>query len=180
MSNSALMTSLPDAVRVAFYGSLFAMAAVDHEVDREEWALIFEQLDTEGLSPEAELKIKNFMLVPPDMETCLRDLAGAELYFRLGTMINLVDVAYADSVVVDTEANALLMAQEYLQVSDAERRAIEGFIQDLCRIRHRGRGDKAAQGAVRRSVEKLLEAGIPLKAVSFSSAFLYEPSLKYL
>lgn len=169
---------LPEPLRVAFYGSLFAMAAIDQGVDQEEWALIFEQLNTEGLSQEGQLKMQSFILTPPALSDCLEVLAGAEEAVRFGTLINLIDVALADDFLADSEARALDQARARLGVDEIQMDAMREFIQALRRIRRKGRGDSAAVQAASVATERLYAAGIPAEAVRFSSTFLYEPSLE--
>src|SRR5215204_2518173 len=50
--------SLSEKQRVAFYGAMFAMAAADGQMQREELELIYETLDTEGLSEEARRRVR--------------------------------------------------------------------------------------------------------------------------
>ena len=45
--------SLSEEQRVAFYGAMLAMAAAEEPTQREELELIYETLDTEGLSEVA-------------------------------------------------------------------------------------------------------------------------------
>jgi uncharacterized tellurite resistance protein B-like protein len=175
----ALQTrTLPEPLRVAFYGALFAMAALDQGIDPEEWALIYDQLDTHGLSPAGEERLKGFILSPPRLLECLTFLGRAEEAVRFGTMINLLDVAYADERLADAEAEALDEAAAILLVDPFQVDAMKDFIDALRQIRRAGRGEGAALQAVRVATERLYAAGIPSEAVRFSSAFLYEPSLE--
>src|SRR4051812_10503691 len=44
------LTTLPEAQRAAFYGALFAMAAADGAIDKDELQQIFALLDLDGIS----------------------------------------------------------------------------------------------------------------------------------
>ncbi len=175
--NQNLLSSLSEEGVIAFYGALFAIAAVDQGVDVEEWTLIFEQLNTEELSEAAQTKMQSFLLMPPDLEKCLQDLTAATEPQRLGVMINLVDMAWADDILADNEKDALERAAAILHVDSIQLAAMVDFVKELRHIRHQGTGNAAAQQAVSIATERLYAANVSQDALRFSSAFLYEPSV---
>ena len=69
--------SLSEENSVAFYGAMFAMAAADAPMQREELELIYETLDTEGLSDEARRRLYAYAIEPPALQDCLRVLGDA-------------------------------------------------------------------------------------------------------
>ena len=60
--------ALPEQQQVAFYGTVFAMAGADDELVSEELTLIFETLDLDGLSPEAQRQVRAYTLDPPALD----------------------------------------------------------------------------------------------------------------
>ena len=105
-----------------------ADAATD--VDRRELFAIFELMEDEDeLSAEAQEELRGYAVNPPDLDACLETLADADEVLRYATMINLVEVALADNIVVDEEDAALDRAQERLDVDDEQRDEIERFIE---------------------------------------------------
>lgn len=125
------LSNLSDEQQLAFYGAMFAMSAVDDEIDRQELFAIFELLDGDALSAKAQEELRGYAVDPPDLDECLDKLAGADAALRYTAMINLVEVTLADEVVVDAEDVALDRAQETLDVDDEERDEIEAFVEKM-------------------------------------------------
>src|ERR687894_2639575 len=117
--------SLSENQRVAFYGALFAIAAADDQMQREELELIYETLDTEGISDEARRRLYAYAIEPPALQDCLQALSDASKSARHGLMLNLVEVALSDYLLSEPEREALTEAQRVLGISDEQRTAIE-------------------------------------------------------
>ncbi len=98
--------SLSEKQRVAFYGALFAMAAADGLMQREELELIYETLDTGGLSDEARRRLYAFAIEPPARQDCLQDLSDASEAARHGLMLNLVEVDVSEYLFSEPEREA--------------------------------------------------------------------------
>jgi len=162
--------ALPEEHRVAFYGTVFAMAAVDGEMSSEELALVFETLDIEGMDPKAQRKVRAYAVDPPDLADCLSKLRDSSRELRFGIMVTLMDVALADDVIVDEEGEALQAAAAVLEVSEVQLRAIERFTREVRRIRREGLGDNAAAEAMKSALSGLTAVGVPIAAVYFSGS----------
>ena len=122
---TADIEALPDDQQLAFYGAMFAMSGVDDDVDRRELFTIFEMLDGDRLSGEAQEELRSYAVDPPDLETCLDRLADTDEEIRCAAMLNLLEVALADDIVVDAEDEALDRAQQRLAISDQRRAELE-------------------------------------------------------
>ena len=103
--------TLSSEERVAFYGALFAMAAVDGQMSREELELIYETVDAEGLSEAARRRLYAHAIEPPALAICLRTLSDAPEAVRHGLMLNLVEVAVSDYLISEAEHEALTEAR---------------------------------------------------------------------
>src|ERR671917_236754 len=115
---------LPENQRVAFYGAMFAMAAADGQIQREELELIYETLDTEGLSEEARRRLYAYAIEPPALQDCLQTLSDAPESARHGLMLNLVEVAVSDYLLSNPERDALTQGQLTLGISNEQRTAM--------------------------------------------------------
>jgi uncharacterized tellurite resistance protein B-like protein len=110
--------SLSEKQRVAFYGALFALAAADSQMQREELELIYETLDTGGLSDEARRRLYAYAIEPPALQDCLQALSDASESARHGLMLNLVEVTVSDYLLSEPEREALTEAQRILGIGD--------------------------------------------------------------
>lgn len=114
------LSSLSEEQTLAFYGSLFAMSAVDRDMDEAESDLIFESLDLDRLSPDARRSVLGLAISPPALDACLRQLAGTDTEIRFGLMLNLVATALADDSLDVAEHAGLRHAQQVLGISDED------------------------------------------------------------
>jgi uncharacterized tellurite resistance protein B-like protein len=119
--------SLSEKQRVAFYGAMFAMAAADGQMQREELELIYETLDTEGLSEEARRRLYAYAIEPPALQDCLQALSDASESARHGLMLNLVEVAVSDYLLSNPEREALTQGQLTLGIGNEQRTAMEHY-----------------------------------------------------
>ncbi len=161
---------LPGEQRVTFYGALFAMAAIDGQVQREELELIYETLDTEGLSEEARRRLYAYAIEPPALRDCLQALGDAPKPVRHALMLNLVEVAVADYLLPEAEQEALADAQGVLGVNDEQRAAMERYAEEIRRIRERGIDDNHAADALKTAVSGMTAVGVPIAAVVYSGS----------
>lgn len=172
MANAFDIKTLPDDVRLAYYGAMFAIAAVDGEMDRDEIGLIFESLSQEGLSAPSKAKLRSFLLDPPPLGACLDILALGAPELRYGIMVALVDVAIADDIIVAEEKCALNDAQQRLKITPEQAAAIETFCREAKRIRERGLDDNIAAESLKHATSGLTAVGIPIAAVYFSGSVI--------
>ena len=162
--------SLSEKQRVAFYGAMFAMAAADGQIQREELELIYETLDTEGLSEEARRRLYACAIEPPALQDCLQTLSDAPESARHGLMLNLVEVAASDYLLSNPERDALTQGQLKLGISNEQRTAMEHYAEEVRRIRERGIDDNHAADVVKAAVSGMTAVGIPIAAVVYSGS----------
>jgi uncharacterized tellurite resistance protein B-like protein len=165
--------TLPEGQRVAFYGCLFALAAADRDIEKDEVAATFETLDTAGMSESARRRIHSFLLSPPPFEENLAVIAGgrsAEL--RYGLMLAMMEVALSDGDLTAEEKGLLQRAASRLSVTQDQLTAIEKFVREVQRIRNRGIADNYAFEALKSAMAGLGGVGVPLAAVYFSGAVI--------
>ena len=161
---------LSDEQRVIFYGALFAMAAIDDQIQREELELIYEVLETDGLSNEARSRLYAYAIEPPVLADSLGVFGDAPEAVRHALMLNLVEVAVADYLLTDPERAALSDGQRALGVNDEQRAAMERYAEEMRRIRERGIDDNYAADAIKSAVSGMTAVGIPIAAVVYSGS----------
>jgi hypothetical protein len=149
---------------------LFAMAAIDGSIDKDELKAIFEVVDFDGLSPDSQRVVRGYLLSPPGLAEALAPFREAEETFRFSLMVNLVEVAWANDVVAPEQCQALIEAQEILDVSNAQLVAIDGFVRKVRVVRTRGLNDNYAADVVKSAAAGLPAVGIPIAAVYFSGS----------
>jgi uncharacterized tellurite resistance protein B-like protein len=164
------LKSLSENQRVAFYGALFAMAAVDDQMQREELELIYETLDTEGVSDEARRRLYAYAIEPPALHDCLQALSDASESARHGVMLNLVEVAVSDYLLSNPEQGALAEAQRILGIGNEQRTAMQRYAEEVRRIREHGIDDNHAADAIKAAVSGMTAVGVPIAAVVYSGS----------
>jgi uncharacterized tellurite resistance protein B-like protein len=161
-------TALSMEDQKAFYGSLFAMAAADDTVEREEMELIFETLDLEGLDEEDRREVHGYLMDPPDFSECLEELRDTDEALRHGLVLNLIEVVIADDLTHEREEEYIAEAQEKLEVSDEQVEEMKNFAQEVKRIRERGIDDDHAKDALKEAAAGMAGVGVPVGAIAFS------------
>ena len=155
---------------LAFYGALFAVAAADGQMSREELELIYETLDTEGLSEAVRRRLHAYAIEPPALRDCLQALRGAPEAIRHGLMLNLVEVAVSDYLLSEAEHEALTEARMWLGISDEQRAAMVRYAEEVRCIRERGIDDNHAADAIKAAVAGMTAVGVPIAAVVYSGS----------
>jgi uncharacterized membrane protein YkvA (DUF1232 family)/uncharacterized tellurite resistance protein B-like protein len=165
MAQKSILDKIPESNRIAFYGALFAIAAADGSIDPKELSLILETADMQSLSSEARQQVQSYIVKPPQLEDCLKELTQANELLRLGLMFFLINVAWVDQLVKPDEEQALKMAQVELRISDQQFHAIEVFIHKIRKIHERGLNDKNAAKEIKEAIAQLKVGGIPLATI---------------
>ena len=111
------LSTISEDQRLAFYGCLFAMSAVDRDMDEAEDDRIFESLDRRGLSPEARKHVFQLAIQPPPLERGLIRFRESDAELRRALLLNLLDVVLADGIIEPGEHVGLHEAREILGVS---------------------------------------------------------------
>lgn len=163
-------TALSVEEQKAFYGSLFAMAAADDTVEREEMELIFETLDLEAFDEKDRREVHGYLMDPPDFKECLEELQDADEALRHGLVLHLIEVMIADDLTHEEEEEYIAEAQEKLDVSDEQVEEMKNFAREVKRIRERGIDDDYAADALKEATAGLVGVGVPVGAVAFSGS----------
>jgi uncharacterized tellurite resistance protein B-like protein len=166
------LAQVPEDERLALYGALFAIAAADGQIDKDEVELIFSMMDLEGMTEEGRRQAQSYIFNPPSLWDCLRKLSNADGRLRFGLMVNLVDTAWANDELHPNEEKAILLAQKELMVTDEQLQAIKDFVQKIREIRARGIDDAKAADAFKAAAAGLGAVGIPIAAVYFSGSVI--------
>ncbi len=165
--DSFSLKQLSDEQRVSFYGSLFAMATVDGQIQREELELIYEMLDTEDMSEQAQRQLYAYAIEPPVLEDCLKFLADAPETVRFALMLNLVEVTVADHLSLQQEENAIAYAQIVLGVNDEQVAAMKDAAEKIRYVRERGIDDNHAADVLKSAAAGLSAVGTPILVISY-------------
>lgn len=166
------LAALPEHQRVAYAGALYAVAAADGGLDKDELQLIIDLVDLEGLSPAGRRLVLGYVITLPALDDTLAPFVAAPETMRYALLLNLVEIAWANDL-LDPQQDALLStAQRALGVSDDQYRAIWRFMRDLRAIRLRGRNDAAAAQATKVAAAGLAAVGIPIAAVYVSGSVI--------
>lgn len=166
------LRSLPEASRAAFYGALFAMAALDGSIDKEELELIFDLLDLDGLSEGTRRAIQGYLIQPPALLDALQVFVHGDAAMRYGLMVNLIEVALANDLIAPEQREAITAAGLLLQVSPTQVEAIEQFVRRMRDLRLRGLDDSYAAEAAKQAAAGLSAVGVPIAAVYLSGSVI--------
>jgi hypothetical protein len=86
MSEKDIFATSSETELLAFYGSLFAIAAADGSVDIDELNLLFKTINLDKFSASAKAKIESYTATPPSLGDCLQTISQSEEPLRLGVM----------------------------------------------------------------------------------------------
>lgn len=172
MNETLDLAKVSESDCLAFYGALFSIATADGQLDKDEMELIFGMMDLEHMSEEGKRQVQFYVVNPPSLWNCLRQLSDADENLRFGLMVNLVDTAWANDELDPNEEKAILLAQQELRVTDEQLQAINTFIQKIREIRARGVDDNQAADAIKAAAAGLGAVGVPIAAVYFSGSVI--------
>ena len=174
----ALDQNLPDLSqvseehRLAYYGAMIAMAAVDGNMGRDELMLLLDVFESDVLDKETLKQLKGFLIEPPELSECLAVLGEGEESLRFGLTFQLVEIAFADDIIQPEEHEALEEAAQILQVSLEQLEAIINFVNEARRLEARGKNDKVATECLKQAAGGLASVGVPITAVYFSGSVI--------
>ncbi|MBD0309219.1 MAG: hypothetical protein ICV80_14230, partial [Microcoleus sp. T1-bin1] len=86
VSERDIFATSSESELLAFYGSLFAIAAADGSVDIDELDLLFKTINLDKFSDSAKAQIHSYTATPPSLGDCLQTLSHSEEPLRLGVM----------------------------------------------------------------------------------------------
>jgi hypothetical protein len=150
---------------------MFAIAAVDGTWGQDELEVIFQTINTNGLSERSRTTIWEYLVEPPVLTDCLTGFAASSEEARCAVMLYLIEVALADRILAASEDEALLQARTCLRISHQQIEAIEHYICNvgLVRARLRDYHSKATDGKVHYGMWLVAGLGLPAVAVYLSS-----------
>jgi uncharacterized membrane protein YkvA (DUF1232 family)/uncharacterized tellurite resistance protein B-like protein len=150
---------------LAFYGSLFAIAAADGSVDIDELNLLFKTINLNKFSDSAKAQIQSYTATPPSLGDCLQTLSQSQEPLRLGVMYFLITIALANNTLHPTESEAIQSAKKILAVSDLQIQAMQEFIADMKQIQEAAPKNNQASASFNTAVSQLKNKGIPLDLI---------------
>ncbi len=171
MSNFDLK-NVPQEQLVAFYGLIFAAAAADGHIDKEELIAIYESIDLEPLSTNNRQKVQSFLINPPSIEKCLNKLALAQDELRFAIVVGICEVILADDIIEPAEQEFLNKICRKLNINDEQKEAIINFVKEGRRIIREGLDDNTAEKVMKNAVSSLAAVGVPVAAVYFSGTVI--------
>ena len=171
------LSSLPEDQRVAFYGAMLAIAGVDGIFKRDELDLIFEIIDTAGLSENAKNTIWDYLVDTPMLTACFDRFSSSSAQVRCALMVYLMEIAFADQVLDISEDAALLQARRSLDISQQQIEAVERYICEGGLNRTRPSAYHEAATALKHGASVLTAVSIPATVLLYFSGAISGASL---
>ncbi|MEO6863663.1 MAG: DUF1232 domain-containing protein [Microcoleus sp.] len=166
MSEKDIFATSSETELLAFYGSLFAIAAADGSVDIDELNLLFKTINLDKFSASAKAKIESYTATPPSLGDCLQTISQSEEPLRLGVMYFLISIAWANNTLHPAESEAIQSAKKLLAISDLQIQAMQEFIADMKQIREAApQKNQQASASFNTAVSQLKSKGIPLDLI---------------
>ncbi|MCC3410327.1 MULTISPECIES: DUF1232 domain-containing protein [unclassified Microcoleus] len=165
MSEQDIFATSSETELLAFYGSLFAIAAADGSVDIDELNLLFKTINLDKFSDSAKAQIQSYTATPPSLADCLQTLSQSKEPLRLGVMYFLIGIALANNTLHPTESEAIQSAKKMLAVSDLQIQAMQEFIADMKQIQEAAPKKNQASASFNTAVSQLKNKGIPLDLI---------------
>ncbi len=163
---------LPPNELVAYYGAIFAAAAIDGRVESTELLTIYETLEIDHLSPELQATVRDFALHPPALDHQLSVLSTCSSELRFSVMLSIIEVIYSDEEVTDSEKALLKKACVSLRINEDQLKAMIRFVEEAARISKNGKDDAAAADALKNAVQGLGAVGVPIAAIYLSGSVI--------
>ena len=165
MSEGDIFATSSESELLAFYGSLFAIAAADGSVDIDELNLLFKTINLDKFSDSAKTQIQSYVASPPPLGDCLQTISQSAESLRLGVMYFAISIAWANNTIHPKESEAIALAQKQLGISDKQIQAMQESIADLKKIREAVPNSSQASASFNSGVVRLKTAGIPLDLI---------------
>jgi uncharacterized membrane protein YkvA (DUF1232 family) len=178
MSETNIFATSSESELLAFYGSLFAIAAADGFVDIDELNLLFKTINLDKFSDSAKTQIQSYTANPPSLSAVLQTISQSVEPLRLGVMYFAINIAWANNTIHPKESEAIALIQKQLGISDQQTQAMQEFIADLQKIREAVPNPSQASASFNSGVSKLKAAGIPLDLIAPKGASTNPSNLK--
>lgn len=164
--------AVSESERIAFYGALFAMGAIDGSIDKEEMTSIFEVLDLETFSEDGRREVQSYLLATPDASRALAVLSSSRSDLRYALMVQLVEVALANDEIDPSERALLDDACKQMMITPTQLTKIEEFVRIARDIRRNGRDDSKSAEALKGAMSGLSAVAVPVAAVYLSGSVI--------
>ena len=165
MSEKDIFATSSETELLAFYGSLFAIAAADGSVDIDELNLLFKTINLEKFSDSAKAQIQSYTANPPSLDDCLQTLSQSAEPLRLGVMYFLLSIAVANKTLHPGESEAIQSAKKMLAVSDLQLQAMQEFIANMKQIQEVAPNKNQSPASFNTGVSQLKNLGIPIDLI---------------
>lgn len=165
MSEKDIFATSSQTELLAFYGSLFAIAAADGSVDIDELNLLFKTINLDKFSDSAKTQIQSYTTSPPFLGDCLQTIRQSKESLRLGVMYFLINIAWANNTLHPGESDAIQSAKKLLALSDLQIQAMQEFIAEIQQIREAEPQKNKSAKSFNPAVSKIKNAGIPLDLI---------------
>jgi len=165
MSEKDIFATSSETELLAFYGSLFAIAAADGSVDIDELNLLFKTINLDKFSDAAKSQIQSYTATPPSLSDCLQTLRQSPETLRLGVMYFLISIAWANNTLHPGESEAIQSGKKLLAVSDLQIQAMQESIANIKQIREAEPNKDQASASFNAGVSQLKNKGIPLDLI---------------
>ncbi len=166
MSEKDIFATSSETELLAFYGSLFAIAAADGSIDIDELNLLFKTINLDKFSESAKAQIHSYTTTPPSLGSGLQTISQSAEPLRLGVLYFAINIAWANNTIHPKESEAIALTQKQLGISDQQTQAMQEFIADLQKIRDAVPNPSQASASFNSGVSKLKTAGIPLDLIA--------------
>ena len=158
-----------DEDTLAFLAVLLAVAAADGEIAEDELSMIMSSPEVDKLSTEGKRKLQTYSCNPPSLEESIKKLSQASQELKFGLMFYILNLVWMDGVMTSGEEKAIAIAQkelEELEINHVQVKAIEEFTRALGKARNAQSQDAVEE--VKRTIERMKEVGVPIKALAHS------------
>ena len=164
------LSSMPEAQRIAFYGSMLAVAEADGALGQDELELIFQNIQTAGLSDRGKHTIWEYLVDTPPLPDCLASFATSHEHVRCAIMVYLIEIALADRILAAGEDEALLRARTCLRISQKQIDAIERYVCNVGLIRARPRDYREGTTLLKYKYALWLIASVSLPVIALHAS----------
>lgn len=151
---------------LAFFATLFAVAAADGKIDEDELIMILSSPEADKLSTEGKKKLQSYSYNPPSLEEAIKRLSKADQELKFGLVFYILNLVWVDGVMTPEEEAAIKIAQREFEINDVQVKAIEDFTKVLAQTHNEQTPEVMEQ--VKAATKRMEKVGIPIKALAHS------------
>lgn len=162
---------------LAFLAVLFAIAAIDNQLDEAELKFVFASPEAENLSESEKAELQSYSYEPPPLVESLAKLADADQELKFGLIFCILNLIWINGIMTPEEEQALITAQDVLQINDVQVETVHNYIQALAIAREEQ--SPAAVSQVKAASERMQRVGIPIQALARADDSAATDDIKY-